>query len=1003
MKRLVLLMWMCVWVGILAAQSYFPSNGVKDERPSTFALTNATIYTDYQTRIDNATLLIRDGKVVAAGANVNIPSGAQVIDVKGKYIYPAFIDPYTSYGLPKREASGGGWGGVPQYETKTKGAYGWNEAIRAEYNAGAEFEVKSKEADQLRKSGFGAVSIHQMDGIHRGSGAFVNLGDGSVHENLLKSKSSAHFSFDKGTSRQAYPNSIMGMVALIRQTYLDAQWYASQNSEVHTNLSLTAFNELKGLPQVFEANSNKLRVLLADQIGDEFGVQYIIKGNGDEYQRINEIKATRASLIIPIDFPAAFDVSDPLEALHVSYKDLKHWEIAPANPKLLAEAGVEFSFTAAGLKKNSDYLTNVRKAVEYGLNPTAALKAMTYNPARQLNMFGEVGSLSSGKHANFIITSGDLFGDTSPEIYQTWVGGKKYEFKALNEIDLTGSYEFTVGDSTYQLVVKEGNKAEIKINDTTNLKVDLKTEGQIVKMNFTPQGSSAEFRLSGWQYDQGIKGNGRDGASNWLSWSAVKGGADEQKDKKDKKSEQKEEVTWGNIVYPFAAYGWKDAPKQENILFKNATVWTMESEGVLTNTDVLISGGKIKQIGKSLAAGDARVVDATGLHLSPGIIDEHSHVALSGVNEGSHAITAAVRMYDAVDSEDIDIYRQLSGGVTAAQLLHGSANPVGGQSALIKFRWGQAPLDLRIKGADNYIKFALGENVKQSNWGDGNTIRFPQTRMGVEMVYVDGFTRAQAYDAAWKSYNGLSAKVKANTLPPRRDLQLETLAEILNKERFITSHSYVQSEINMLMKVAEQFGFRINTFTHILEGYKVADIMAEHGVGGSTFSDWWAYKYEVKDAIPYNAVLMKQAGVTVAINSDDAEMARRLNQEAAKSIKYGGMDEYEAMKMVTINPARLLHLDNQMGSIKVGKDADLVLWTDHPLSIYAKSKMTLVDGIPYFDAAEDAKRRMEVQAERARIIEKMKGVKAAGGKTQKYTPRERHVWDCEEFIFDVNE
>jgi imidazolonepropionase-like amidohydrolase len=335
-------------------------------------------------------------------------------------------------------------------------------------------------------------------------------------------------------------------------------------------------------------------------------------------------------------------------------------------------------------------------------------------------------------------------------------------------------------------------------------------------------------------------------------------------------------------------------------------------------------------------------------------------------------------------------------------LLHGSANPVGGQSALIKFRWGSSPEEMKIEGADEYIKFALGENVKQSNWGDLNTIRFPQTRMGVEQVYVDAFNEAQKYDAEWKKYNGLSKKEKAGATPPRRDLQLEALAEIINKKRFITCHSYVQSEINMLMKVAERFGFTVNTFTHILEGYKVADKMAEHGVGGSTFSDWWAYKYEVREAIPYNAAIMANAGVTVAINSDDGEMARRLNQEAAKTIKYGDMSEIEAMKMVTINPAKLLHLDDRMGSLKVGKDADIVVWTDHPLSVYAKAQMTLVDGRVYFDREKDMELRDKIREERIRIINKMKGAKKNGAQTRKYIPKQKHRWDCEEFVIFEN-
>jgi imidazolonepropionase-like amidohydrolase len=292
-------------------------------------------------------------------------------------------------------------------------------------------------------------------------------------------------------------------------------------------------------------------------------------------------------------------------------------------------------------------------------------------------------------------------------------------------------------------------------------------------------------------------------------------------------------------------------------------------------------------------------------------------------------------------------------------------------------RWGRPPQELLIENAPRFIKFALGENVKRSS--NPASVRYPQTRMGVEQVFVDAFTNARAYEKAWNDYNSLSGVARRNTPRPRRDLVHETMLEILNGERYVTAHSYVQSEINMLMQVADSFDFNINTFTHILEGYKVADKMALHGAGGSTFSDWWGYKWEVRYAIPYNAALMQQAGVVVAINSDDAEMSRRLNQEAAKAVKYGGVSEVDAMKMITLNPARLLHLDDRMGSIRVGKDADLVLWSDHPLSVYAVAETTWVDGIPYFDLESDQQLRTEIAAERARLIARITRDSAANG------------------------
>jgi imidazolonepropionase-like amidohydrolase len=323
----------------------------------------------------------------------------------------------------------------------------------------------------------------------------------------------------------------------------------------------------------------------------------------------------------------------------------------------------------------------------------------------------------------------------------------------------------------------------------------------------------------------------------------------------------------------------------------------------------------------------------------------------------------------------------LAGGVTTSHILHGSANPIGGQTQLIKLRWGYAPEEMKFANWPGFIKFALGENVKQS--GSSSSTRFPQTRMGVEQTYVDYFTRAREY-----------GKVKKSGAPFRKDLEMEALLEILESKRFITCHSYVQSEITMMMRVAERFGFTLNTFTHILEGYKVADKMAKHGAGASTFSDWWAYKYEVYEAIPQNAAMMHDQGITVAINSDDAEMARRLNQEAAKSVMYAGMEEQEAWKMVTLNPAKLLHVDDRVGSVKTGKDADLVLWNENPLSIYAKAEKTWVDGTLFFDRQQDLILQEDVQRERARLIQKLQLEKKGGDGGEKPRGAKGH-YDCD--------
>ncbi len=436
------------------------------------------------------------------------------------------------------------------------------------------------------------------------------------------------------------------------------------------------------------------------------------------------------------------------------------------------------------------------------------------------------------------------------------------------------------------------------------------------------------------------------------------------------------------ITYPNGAYGFSEIPKQETILFKNATVWTNEKEGILENTDVLIKNGKIVAIGNDLNSNGAKVVDATGKHLTSGIVDEHSHIAATGINEAGHNSSAEVTIEDVINPDDINIYRNLAGGVTTIQILHGSANPIGGRSAIIKLKWGESADNLIYKNSPKFIKFALGENVKQSRSQNG--IRFPQSRMGVEQLYMDYFTRAAAYDAKKKSGK-----------PFRKDIEMDVLAEILNKERFISCHSYVQSEINMLMKVADKFGFNINTFTHILDGYKVADKMKDHGVGASTFSDWWAYKFEVNDAIPYNAAILHNVGVVTAINSDSREMSRRLNQEAAKSVKYGGISEEDAWKFVTLNPAKLLHIDDKVGSIKVGKNADIVLWSGHPMSVYSKAEKTLIEGVTYFDIERDKQSREAIKKEKSELISMMLKDKNKGLKTQPVKKKDKPELHCD--------
>ncbi len=994
MKKLILLILssLLITTSYLLAQATFPRNGVADQREGLYAITNATIYKSWNEKLENATLVIRKGRVEAIGSGIPVPKDAVVVDASGKSVYPGFIDLYSDYGMPEKtqgDGQRGGGGRGQQMLSNKEGAYAWNQSLKPEYQAFENFKTNEKAAGELRKLGFGAVLSHNMDGISRGSSVMVTLGDGNEHEVVVKERVGHHLSFRKGSSTQAYPSSLMGCIALLRQTYLDGQWYKSGGNATEKNISLEAWNNQLGLIQFFEV-SDKQDLLRAVQLGKEFGVTYTIKGNGDEYQRLDDVKAANSPLIVPVNFPAAYDVEDPIDALQVTLGQMKHWELAPTNPARLATAGIAFALTTNGLQKKEDFMGNLRKAIENGLSESDALKALTYTPAGLANSLNELGTLDKGKIANFIIASGNIF-EEKTKIHHNWVNGKPFVFKDLAAKDLAGSYNFAIGDMMYKMDVSEGGEGfemNIVVNDSTKTKVNNKINGERITLSFKPKGSEQTTRLNGTVEEGRMSGTGQEGGGNWVNWSAIRIGALEADSSKTAKKEDKKAIgELGKVVYPFTAFGWSERPKQGNYLLKNATVWTCEKDGILQNADVLIANGKISKIGKNLTDATAATVDATGKHITPGIIDEHSHIAVArGVNEGTQASSAEVRIGDVVDAEDIDIYRQLGGGVTCSQLLHGSSNPIGGQSAIIKLRWGLSAEEMKNEDAKPFIKFALGENVKQSNWGTEGGTRFPQTRMGVEQVYEDYFSEAKKY-----------AELKKSGKLVRRDLELETLQEILEDKRFITCHSYRQSEINMLMELGKRMGFRVNTFTHILEGYKVADKMKEHGAGGSSFSDWWAYKFEVWEAIPHNGAIMHEQGVTVAFNSDDAEMARRLNQEAAKAVRFGGVKEEEALKFVTLNPAKLLHIDDQTGSLKMGKDADVVVWSDHPLSIYAKAEMTFVDGIKFFDRKEDEKLQTEVDTERNRLIQKMLAAKKDGGPTQKPGGRGRghHHYHCD--------
>lgn len=993
----------------VSAQSTAPAAHIQNVAPSLIAFTNCVLHVDAKTSIVKGTLLIKDGKVLDAGEKVRIPAGAVVRDLKGLHVWPALIEPYSDLGLPadKSEAR----------KQEVRAARHWNQALRADAHAHTELAIDPKQADELRKAGYGAVFTHRMDGIARGTSAAVMLSDESAVKSVLQADLAAHFSFRKGSSPDRFPSSQMGAIALIRQSFMDARWYASQARPEEVDAVLAALaQQLKGR-MVLEAGDRN-EVLRWAAILDEFQLPGIIKGGGDEYARLAALKATGMPLIVPFSLPEAYDVEDPYDAQEVSFARLKHWEMAPYNAGLLDTAGVFFALTAYGRKDLKDMWKDLRKLVACGLDSTRAIELLTTDPARLFGVDDRLGALRPGMTANFLISSKHLL-DEKNNIHETWVNGIRFVHSDADSFKLKGNYELNLGADIWTLELSgEGDKLEAKVRrpgqpDSLAVKARFERQGPVVSLSFAPKEKPEEIiRLNGSIHAGGglWDGQGQGPGGQWFAWSAIRKAGPPGTTAKEKSA--KADTTTviigprptGPITYPLVGAGWIEAPKQETVLFRNVTVWTNTADGILRDTDVLVHNGKVHAVGKGIQAGSLFTgrnkptvveVDGKGKHLTTGIVDEHSHIAISrGVNEGSQAVTAEVRIGDVINPDDINIYRNLAGGVTTIQQLHGSANPIGGQSAVSKLRWGQTADSMKVRGAAGHIKFALGENVKQSNWGVSD--RFPQTRMGVEQVFYEAFHRAKDYDLEWRAWKTMKPKDKERAIPPRRDLELETLVEILNDERFISCHSYVQSEIDMLMHVADSMDFKINTFTHILEGYKVAGKMKAHGSNGSTFSDWWAYKFEVNDAIPYNAALMHMHGINTGINSDDAEMSRRLNQEAAKVVKYGGVSEEEAWKMVTLNPAKMLKLDHRMGSIEVGKDADLVLWNDNPLSIRAKAEQTWVDGVRYYDMQRDAEQRRWIATERDRIVRAMIAAKAGGASTRAVKPDVQHLWHCDD-------
>ncbi len=938
------------WVLACVTASWALAQDTPYRLPQVYAIKGARVVTGAGDPIAQGSIVVRDGVIQAVGAESEtpIPADAEVIDGAGMTVYPGFIDAFTSLGMPPQAND-------TAYASYERGNTYSNPQIRPERQAMVLLQPDSAQVSRWRRAGFVAVHTAPPHGIMSGSSAVISLGD-DPNSNLVIVPDYGVVLNLRGrgafTGGGGYPSSLMGAIALVRQVLYDAQHHAQVWAEYQRNpsgkprpamnRSLEALQPLlrREVPLLAIANNAQdiLRVL---RIADEFDLRVVIVGGQEASKVADELKRRNVPVLLSIEMPEPLRTYDPLNPPTLT--SLRNRALAYQNAAILHEKGVTFAFTTEGLGDPERLLRNIRTAIQNGLPKEKALDALTKVPAQLMGISNRLGTIERGKLASFVVVQGELF-DARTQVRFVFVDGKRFRTDLGTPASASPAPRF------------RGPRNWDAENTASQLEASCCYEHARGGVQVHMQSHDHEAHAC------------EDHCSDHLT-AGVPPRQDVPQEPALSRSDEQE------TPRPQGEGGSDDAPQFPRVrleplmptpadehntwLIRNATVWTMAHPAPLPNTDVLIVDGRIQAVGKNLTApANARVIDATGMHLTPGMIDCHSHTAISaGVNEGTNVCTAEVRIQDVINPEDTNIYRQLAGGTTSALMLHGSANVIGGQSITVKWRWGKSADEMIFKEAPTGIKFALGENVKRSNFRTDST-RYPASRMGVEQVIRERFLAALDYKRHWEEY-----RAGKRPLPPARDLQLDALVEILEGKRLIHCHSYRQDEILMLLRVCEEFGIRVGTLQHVLEGYKVANEIARHGAGASSFSDWWAYKIEVYDAIPHNGAIMWERGVVVSFNSDSNELARRLNTESAKAVKYGGVPEVESLKFVTLNVAKQLGIDRYVGSIEPGKHADLALWSDHPLSGYAVCQKTFVDGVLYFDIQRDREWRQKREQE----------------------------------------
>ncbi len=865
------------------------------QQADTHAIVGARVITVSGPAYERATIVMRDGLITAVGPDVTPPAGARVIDGKGLVVTPGLIDGLSAIGLPApvRPAGAAGAGGA------ASGAALAPAASPLSPQALALDRVRTAEVVKARHSGITTALVIAKEGVLPGQSAILNLSGERPESMVLRQPAALHLHM--ATATRQYPGSLMGTMAYARQALLDAArardawtaWEKSPRGQRRPSYD-------PALAPWQQVLAGRLPLVVTCTLENDVRRALAL---ADEFG----VKLVLAGV------PQGFRVAELLKArrlpllVSVNFdpprasgffggidEEQERRRVRDAERNPAELQKAGVSFALASAWA-PDFVAGIRTAVEKGLPSDAALRAATLGAAEALALAETAGSLDAGKLANVVAWTGEPFAkDTKPRY--VFVDGRLYE-------------------------PEEDDKRD------------------------------ASKRAGG---ESAAKPTGEGAAQPTGESTAKPAGEGAAKAEKAEKAEDKPLAPLPVSPPPL--------PAGKLIAITGGTVLSVGPQGDIPGATVLIRDGKIAAVGKNVAVPEgAVVIDARGRYVMPGIIDTHSHTAIEGgVNECTDVITAETRVRDVIDHRDVSIYRQLAGGVTAVNVLHGSCNAIGGQNAVLKLRWGQSPDGLVFKEAPRGIKFALGENVKRSNFRGAGEPRYPGTRMGVEVVLREGFLRARAYKKEWADHE---AKLKAlpakadKPVAPRRDLRLETLRDILDGKILVHSHGYRADEMLMLLNVADEFGFKVRTFQHGLEAYKIASEIARHGAGVGTFIDWWAYKVEAMGATPYNPAILARRGVRVSLNSDSDELARRLYWDAAKAVKYGGVSEAEALRMITLNPAWQLGVDRYVGSLEAGKQADVGIWSGHPLSPQARCEMTLVDGQVYFDRAKDLEAR----------------------------------------------